>query len=80
MQAVHALAEIWRERTGKQLGLGLDTEIGPSKRQQLFYPGPRFVEVIVQAIDPSLTTAEIGTALRKSLGKRALQKSDRKSD
>jgi hypothetical protein len=72
---VRELAGIWREVTGRPLGLSLDTEIGPSKRQQFFYPGSLFVQTIIQDIDPELKTADIATALRKVLGGRRVQKS-----
>jgi hypothetical protein len=73
-EAVRELAAIWRDVTGTPLGLSLDTGIGPSKRE-FSYPGPFFIQTILQAIDPVLTTAEIGTALRKVLGRGRMQKS-----
>jgi hypothetical protein len=78
-EAVRELVAIWRRFTGKRLSLSLDTEIGETKHQQFFYPGPRFVQVIMQAIDFDLTTAEIGTALRKALGNKRVRKSERES-
>jgi hypothetical protein len=74
-KAVRDLITVWRQVTRTPLSLSLDTEIGPSKRQQFAYPGPFFVQTILQAIDHELSTAEIATALRKVLGRGRVQKS-----
>jgi hypothetical protein len=69
--SVRELTARWRKLTGKRMSLSLDTDIGPSKRQQFTSPGCLFVQIIMQAIDPRLTTSEIATALRKALGKKS---------
>jgi hypothetical protein len=64
--AVHELAAIWKDVDGHPLGLSLDTATGRHGKE-FTYPGPRFVQIVLQGIDPRLSTSEIGTALRKAL-------------
>jgi hypothetical protein len=52
-------------------------EFGPSK-QTFTYPGPLFVQTVLQGIDPALDTSKIGTALRSALSKPLKRKSDTK--
>jgi hypothetical protein len=64
---VKSIASLWLDFTGKPVGLSLDTEVGPSGTE-FFYPGPRFVYLILKAIDPALDLAQVTTALRNALG------------
>jgi hypothetical protein len=66
--AVHELAAIWKDVNGHPLGLSLDTATGRHGKE-FTYPGPRFVQIVLQGIDPRLSISEISTALRKAIGR-----------
>jgi hypothetical protein len=72
--AVQELAAIWKAVDGHPLALSLDTATGHLGKE-FTYRGPRFVQIVLQGIDPELSTSEIATALRKACGKRRAQKS-----
>ena len=67
--ATRELTTIWKQITGKRVSLSLDTAIGQSTKD-FTYPGTRFVALVLQGIDPSLTNAAVATALRRVLGKK----------
>jgi hypothetical protein len=77
--AARGAAKHWEEASGKRIGLSLDTitdehwKFGPSK-QVFTYPGPLFVQTILQGIDSNLDVATIRTALRNALSKANKQK------
>jgi hypothetical protein len=65
--------ELWQGASGKRMGLSLDTEIEKhwthSRSKEVFtYPGPRFVQTVLQGIDSTLDVGKIQTALRNLLG------------
>lgn len=67
--AAHQTVKLWEKVSRKRMGLSLDTtfnelwQFGPEK-QTLLYPGPLFVQTVLQGIDSSLNIGTIGTALR----------------
>jgi hypothetical protein len=61
------IAKVWLDFMGGPVGLSLDTAAGPSGTE-FFYPGPRFVHLVLKAIDPALDLAQVATALRIALG------------
>ena len=75
-EAVRKLAEIWREFTGERLPISLDTEFVELRlREEFTNRGLRFVQFVLQGIDPQVSNSEIATAVRKALGKKRVQKS-----
>lgn len=72
--SVAELATIWKDYRSAPMPLSLDTDVGPGARTEFIYPGPRFVQGVMQAIDPELSIGEIDTALRKVLGKLRVRK------
>ena len=74
-------ADIWLAITKKPVPLSFDTafdekwEFGPSK-DVFNQSGPRFVQLILQGIDPKISVAQIVTALRSILAKPKLKKLD----
>jgi hypothetical protein len=78
--AARQAVKLWEEINQKSMGLSLDTvsdgrwNFGPSK-QAFTYPGPVFVQTVLQGIDPALNVTTIGTALRDILGKSGRRKS-----
>jgi hypothetical protein len=74
------VAHIWLEVTKKPVPLSFDTcpdekwEFGPST-DVFNQSGPRFVQLVLQGIDPKISVAQIVTALRSITAKQKLQKS-----
>jgi hypothetical protein len=66
--AAKEIVELWKDFTGKPLGLSLGTAPGRPGIVEFSYPGPRFVHFTLTAIDPSLDLAQTATALREALG------------
>ena len=71
-EAARLAAKLWRQVHGKKIGLSLD--VGSDKNWKLepstqvfLYPGPLFVQTVLQGIDPALDVTEIRTALRHVL-------------
>jgi hypothetical protein len=73
-------ADIWLAIAKKPVPLSFDTchdekwEFGPS-RDVFIQSGPRFVQLVLQGIDPKISVAQIVTALRSITAKQKLQKS-----
>jgi hypothetical protein len=72
-EAVRMLTEIWDQQYGKPMALSLDRAEGELP-QEFTYPGPRFIQVILQSIDPACKSSEIKSALRKVLGQKRKRK------
>lgn len=72
-EAATELLAIWENTLSKRPGLSLTIHQG-----EFTYPAPRFVQIVLQAIDPEVSTSEIATALRNALGKKRVQKSARR--
>jgi hypothetical protein len=65
--AAKDIVELWKDFTGKPLGLSLDKAPG-GPGMEFSYPGPQFVHFILTAIDSRLDLAQTATALRNVLG------------
>lgn len=63
-RTVHRLASLWWALTGTTLGITLAT-IEEEGERVFQKPAPYFVTKLIQAIDDTLTLAEIGTTIRK---------------
>ena len=63
-EAVRDLSKLWEELSGKPVPMSLDSE-GHGSKQEFISPGPRFCQVVLQSIDPDVSTSQIETALRK---------------
>jgi hypothetical protein len=71
------LAAIWKKYRSRPIPLSLDTEVRAT-RTEFTSQGPRFVQDVLQGIDPDITIGEIETALRKVLGGSRVRKSARR--
>jgi hypothetical protein len=79
IEAARLAAKLWHQVNGKQIGLSLD--IGSDKNWKLepltqvfLYPGPLFVQTVLQGIDAALDAAKIRTALRHVLKPKSKRK------
>jgi hypothetical protein len=78
-ETVRCVVSIYQEFSGKRVSLSLSVANGRSG-EEFISPGPRFVQLILQGIDPTLTMAEIGTGLRNVLEKAKPTKAKSKDD
>jgi len=73
-------AELWHEVNGKSIPVSLEIKsdehwkFGPSKLAFIF-PGPLFVQTVLQGVNPRLDVTEIRTALRHVLSPKSKRKS-----
>jgi polyhydroxyalkanoate synthesis regulator phasin len=63
-RAAHSLARLFADISGKKFSKNL--RYANSSKTEFAYPGAEFVRLILEAIDPSIPTSAVATALKSS--------------
>ena len=65
-----ALASLWEEATGKRFGVTYSKATGSGGRTELTSPGPFFLQLALQAIDPEIEMKKLHTWLKNRLSRK----------
>jgi hypothetical protein len=61
---VARLSAVWSNLKGEKMARSYRTALGQNGAEEFVAHGPRFVQLLVQAIDPDITVSQVRTALQ----------------
>jgi len=70
--ALGRIASLWRDLTNREFPRTITTDMG-RRGLEFVSSGPQFALLLLQAVDPSITLADVKTALRKNHWKQLVQ-------